>query len=262
MDRRIICSVSLLCVFLPSCRVLNQRVDLSWFRDTMTAPQNDTVYVESGQGLPASAAPIEAVAQTSVAQMPTVTPQQSIAVRPASPTPAQPTVGSLAARPAGRMYTVAKGDTLAAIARRHHSTVPSICAANGITNPNHLQLGAKLIIPDGTGHAPASPSAAPTPIAAPTTSMRPTATSVKAEKPRTARRKEASSGWRIWPFRKKAPATPQSSTYTVQPGDTLNAVARRHGITPTALMNANGISREQADRLSIGQRLVIPTSSK
>jgi LysM repeat protein len=45
-------------------------------------------------------------------------------------------------------------------------------------------------------------------------------------------------------------------TYTVRPGDTLYAIARRFDTTVAAIAEANGIS--DTSRIRIGQRLVIP----
>lgn len=55
-------------------------------------------------------------------------------------------------------------------------------------------------------------------------------------------------------------AVPASGeSYTVRSGDTLYAVARRHGITLSKLAEANGLS--VTDHLRIGQTLVIPRGS-
>ena len=52
------------------------------------------------------------------------------------------------------------------------------------------------------------------------------------------------------------PASSGGSHYTVRSGDTLYAVARRHGITLSQLAEANGLS--VTDHLRIGQTLLIP----
>lgn len=57
-------------------------------------------------------------------------------------------------------------------------------------------------------------------------------------------------------------ATPQpvtgSQRYTVQDGDTFSAIAERFGVSVAAMLQANGMTPEQADNLRIGQELVIP----
>ena len=47
-------------------------------------------------------------------------------------------------------YIVRKGDTLSAIARSYNTTVDAIASANGMRNPNYLQVGQVLQIPAKT----------------------------------------------------------------------------------------------------------------
>lgn len=44
-------------------------------------------------------------------------------------------------------YTVKKGDTLSAIARKHNTTVEALVASNGIKNKNLIYVGQVLTIP-------------------------------------------------------------------------------------------------------------------
>ncbi|MCB9419576.1 MAG: LysM peptidoglycan-binding domain-containing protein [Ardenticatenaceae bacterium] len=44
-------------------------------------------------------------------------------------------------------HTVQPGDTLLNIARRYGITVETIIAANNISNPNHIEVGTTLVIP-------------------------------------------------------------------------------------------------------------------
>ncbi len=46
-------------------------------------------------------------------------------------------------------------------------------------------------------------------------------------------------------------------TYTVQPGDTVSALARRFEITPDTILSANGTLANNPDLLKLGQELVI-----
>lgn len=52
----------------------------------------------------------------------------------------------MASRTNSNLYTVKKGDTLSAIAKKYNSTVSQIARNNGITNPNLIYPGQKLVI--------------------------------------------------------------------------------------------------------------------
>ncbi len=59
----------------------------------------------------------------------------------------------------GGTYTVRRGDTLAAIAARHGTTVSALVQANGLANANYIYAGQRLIVPGssgGNGDQPAS----------------------------------------------------------------------------------------------------------
>jgi putative chitinase len=58
-------------------------------------------------------------------------------------------------------YTVQPGDTLSGIAARHGSTVDAIARANGISNPDFIQVGQQLSIPGAGGGAPAPAPSTP-----------------------------------------------------------------------------------------------------
>ena len=49
-------------------------------------------------------------------------------------------------------YTVNKGDTLSAIAKRFSTTVNAIATANNISNPNKIVVGQKIRIPDSKNY--------------------------------------------------------------------------------------------------------------
>ena len=128
-------------------------------------------------------------------------------------------------------YMVKRGDTLESLAERFGTTVEAIKALNGLTGDNPIiKWGVEILIPvesEGVGGgAEMTPTPAPvggfdlvTPVAMVTaTASLPT-------------------------------------TYVVQPGDTLMAIAERFGVSWQALMEANGIS-DPTD-LQVGQELII-----
>jgi len=59
--------------------------------------------------------------------------------------------------PSGSTHVVQRGDTLSSIALRYGTTVAALMAANGLTNPNFIYIGQRLVIP-GRSTAPALPS--------------------------------------------------------------------------------------------------------
>lgn len=81
------------------------------------------------------------------------------------PTPVPPTPGGPTPVPSGETrYTVVRGDTLGAIARRFNTTVQAIASLNGIANPNLIFPGQVLrITGGGTTPPPTTPVPGVTP---------------------------------------------------------------------------------------------------
>ena len=124
-------------------------------------------------------------------------------------------------------YVVKPGDSLAWIAQKYWVSVHALAAANGIYNVNIIYVGQVLAIPGC--------QAAPPPTATPA----PAVTATPA------------------PTRTPAP-TPgmMPMTYTVQPGDSLSAIAAHFGVNVKYLAQANGIWN--INYIYVGQVLVIP----
>ncbi len=121
-------------------------------------------------------------------------------------------------------YTVLKGDTLSGIARKHNIPLSALYAANGLSEEKSgIRDGQILNIP--ASNKIAAPKPATTPQSVP------------------------------------AAAVASNGKYTVTTGDTLSSIAKRHGISTAALIRANGLTKETADKLSIGQTLNIPTKN-
>jgi LysM repeat protein len=133
---------------------------------------------------------------------------------------ASPTLGA-------NQYLVQPGDTLGLIAARFHTTVEAIRALNNIKG-DLINIGQALNIP--------TPQPATDVVSTPSES-----TVVPAATARPAAR-----------------ATPGRVTYVVKRGDRLSVIAKRFGVTTTALARANGITNP--DNIQPGQVLVIPTA--
>lgn len=56
----------------------------------------------------------------------------------------------------------------------------------------------------------------------------------------------------------KTAATTKGSAYTVKAGDTISGIAKKNGITPAALLAANGMKPADAAKLRAGRKLTIP----
>lgn len=123
------------------------------------------------------------------------------------------------------IYTVQRGDTLFEIAQRFGTTMDTLVALNQLSDPNRIEAGQVLRL---SGEA--APLAQPTP--APSTPAPPPSPQTPSAIP---------------------PAT--GELYVVQGGDTLNKIARRFGITVTALIAANNLA--DPNRIMPGQQLHI-----
>lgn len=286
------------CTTLCACNISKQRIDYSWFADTMMSAQDDEVMVEVGQGLnseasptpdkPATPAPAIAatpaplppvtapvaappapepapaplVAQNQPTQQtaptPTATQQQPAPSQQTAPAPERKswfaslfgqkqTTEQVAATP--KTYTVKAGDTLSVIARRHRVGMMALAKANNLANPNALRIGQVLVIPGtGTTPRPAARAAAPAPAPAVSAPV-PTATAPVAATPAPVSSPAISA---------PAPAPAATATHTVSAGETLTSIARRYNTTIAKIMQANNMTPEQAHRLSIGQRILVP----
>lgn len=137
--------------------------------------------------------------------------------------------GSVPARPApppvpaghwswdgGAPVTVGSGETVDMIARKYGVPASAILQTNGITNPAQIKPGQRLVIPR---YVSSSAPHAPAPLAS-------------------------------------APARTDENVHIVEPGESLIGIARRRGVTLTALAKANNI--QPYATISIGDRLTIP----
>ncbi|MGE3619475.1 MAG: LysM peptidoglycan-binding domain-containing protein [Acidimicrobiia bacterium] len=176
--------------------------------------------------------------------------------------------GSSASGSGAGTYVVERGDTLAAIARRHGTTVSALVSANQLRNPNFLLVGQTLSVPSGSSAAPATSSAAASSSAASYHVVKAGQglAAIAHEHGVTIDQIVAANGITdgkiyagqrlLLTARSGTPAAAPGGTYTVERGDTLAGIARRFGTSVSAIVDANGISNPNAIR--IGKVLQIP----
>jgi murein DD-endopeptidase MepM/ murein hydrolase activator NlpD len=141
----------------------------------------------------------------------------------------------------GTAITVARGETVGAISRRHGVPVSAILQANGMTAASGIKAGQRLVIPRNGSPAQAPQVAAAPPAAPPV--GRPQA------KPATVAATTAPA---------TVPAAPSYGGFHVAgPGDTLTKIATRYRVPLVDLAKANNIAPYHQIRM--GDRLSIPT---
>ena len=173
-------------------------------------------------------------------------------------------------------YTVQQGDTLRSIALRYGITAEALAAANGITDPNRINVGQALVVPSSqpptvlptltvavsttipTSIPTSVPTDTPTNVPTtpplititPTATLSPTATPIgsttgtltgsQTEEPITA----TLSPYTIVPA--TLPPSPTAThvlrTYTVVPGDQLSQIAEMYGVSWTDIATLNSLS--------------------
>ena len=119
-----------------------------------------------------------------------------------------------------------------ALSVRYHTTITAIVQANNLKNPNLIIVGQVLKIPV----AGSSTIPDPTPTTTPTPTPTPTTTSTPDPTPTTT-----------------------IITHKVVSGDTVGALARKHGTTITAIAQANNL--RNVNLIIVGQVLKIPVTS-
>jgi LysM repeat protein len=168
-------------------------------------------------------------------------------------------------------HVVARGENLFRIALRYNTTVQAISTANNIYNPNLIFAGQVLLIPTGAVHPP---PVTPPPTIPPVVTPPPGGTFYVVRHGDTLASIAAMFGT-TWQAIAQAngimnpnlifagqtlfipPRMPQQVvTYFVQPGDTLQIIARRFNTTWQAIASFNGIANPNL--IFVGQRLLIP----
>ena len=167
-----------------------------------------------------------------------------------------------------QVHSVRRGETLSSIAAHYGTTVQAIVRTNGLTNPNRIYTGQRLVIPTGSSGSTRQSSSS----WSYTVRRGDTLSGIAARYGITVAALMRANGLGSYliytgqrlviPGGSTASSgtsqTGSGQTYTVRRGDTLSGIAARHGTTTAALMRANGLS---SYIIYTGQRLVIPGRS-
>ena len=152
-------------------------------------------------------------------------------------------------------YTVRAGDTVSAIAGRYRLSTASVLALNGLGWKSLIFPGQVLRLTKAPVQAARAPSATTSPVepvssvSAPSVSAPNTGQVVTTPAPTTApaSRAPASSG--------VAPST--NGSYVIKRGDTITAIAKRLGVSVSAVLAANNLTASSI--IYAGRTLVIPS---
>lgn len=167
-------------------------------------------------------------------------------------------------------YIVQPGDSLGAIAARYHVSVRALARINGISNINLVQVGRRLAIPVPVRHFRYQVRWGDT-LTGVAARFHVSIASIRRMNPSLGAYLLAG-GWLAlcsgcgasssygssYVSQSAAPAS-SGTRYTVQPGDSLSAIASRYGITVAQLAAANRIANP--DQVVIGTRLTVPSAS-
>lgn len=162
----------------------------------------------------------------------------------------------------GGDHIVRPGETLYSLSRHYGVSVQRLAEANGLTVNTWLYVGQRLTIP-GLAPDPAPPAEGNAYIVRPGDTL----THIAARRGVSTRALAAANGLALtsWvyvgqrltlPGQQADPPPPApGGTYTVQRGDTLFSIARRHGATVAALRAGNNLG---SNLIYVGQELTIP----
>lgn len=169
--------------------------------------------------------------------------QESAGVPEPTPTP-----GEIA-------YTVKKGDSLYAIARRYNTTVDEIKRLNNLSS-NNLSIGQKLYINENSNIPDSSAPIKTTYTVQRGDTLYGIANRYGVSVDDIKRANNLSSNMlSIGQVLTIPGASTPNQTYTVQRGDTLYGIAMRYGTTVDRIKSLNNLN---SNTLSIGQKLLIP----
>jgi len=159
------------------------------------------------------------------------------------------------------VHIVRWGENLNMIARQYGTTVNAIVQANGLSNPNYIYVGQRLVIPVDGAPPPVPPSGTTYTIRVGdslTSIAQRFGTTIRALMDANA----ISNPNLIYVgqvLRIPGAAPPSTTSYTVRAGDTLSSIAYRFGTTVSALVQLNNLPNSWY--IYVGQVLRIPVGA-
>jgi LysM repeat protein len=163
-------------------------------------------------------------------------------------------VGLLGSAAAGE-HVVRRGETLSEIARDHGTSTTALARANGITDPDRVRAGQRLTIP---GSGPRGHVVAPGETLASIARRHGTTPGAIAAANGLLDHNRIYAGTRLLleATATAPPPTVGAGAHVVARGETLGAIARRHGTSVGELARLNGITNP--DRVRAGAQLTVP----
>lgn len=207
--------------------------------DPNRIPAGGVLVIPGGQGQSHAAAPAPVYPQ-----QPAYTPVPPALPKPVAPKPAPPS---------GDYHTVNRGESLSVIAAKYHVSTSALARANGITNPNVIEIGQQLKIPASSRSYVASKAPAKKSVATKTTS-KPTTVAKKSSSPPPPSNGLAAKAPTYPSSYKPAPLPATSSpsatedshrgvlSYRVDRTDSIESIASMFGTTPARIRQMNQMS--------------------
>lgn len=129
-------------------------------------------------------------------------------------------------------HMVKEGDTYYSISRKYDTSVDTLCKVNNTSTGAPLKVGQKVYLP-GKSKAPTS--------------------AVASSKTKTGNSKQQAANNKI-----TVASTGKGKKYTVQEGDSVWGIARKHGVNPVELMQWNNLSKNSV--LKPGDKVTIKSN--
>ena len=219
-------------------------------------PQAVTRTVMAAPSSPAAQSAAPVLAPRPAPQAPAQTAVAAPAPAP-EPAAAAPRAGEGWTKTGGTYVTLRQGETVYNLAKRYGVPANAIMEANGIADASAVQAGQQILIPMyvyGAGVGVSAPDNNKNVQSASSgtgsrTQVQPAAAPLPGARPQSVA---------LAPVASPAPAPVAGGRYTVQPGDTLSAIARRTGTSVAALKTTNNLA---SDTVRIGQSLIVPGQS-